>query len=292
MNIRGAITAIVTPFDDGNVDETAFVNLINRQIEGGIDGIVAVGTTGESPTLTHEEHKRVIELCVETVDGRVPVIAGAGSNSTAEAVALTEFAAVSGANAALVVNPYYNKPGQEGLYQHFTAVAEVNFPVIVYNIPGRTAGKVTVDTMARLAEHENIIGVKDAVGDLAETSELIARLGPDFIVLSGDDALTLPMMALGGFGVVSVLANLVPDRVTAMVSAIDSGDYDTARSIHYEINPLARAMFIETNPVPVKTALSMMGLIKEEFRLPLCPMSQINCEKLRDVTSKAGLLNG
>lgn len=287
----GSFVAIVTPFKDGKIDEEALAGLVDWLIERGSDGIVACGTTGESPTLAHEEHNRVVDLCVEAAAGRVPVIAGTGSNSTAEAIALTEHAAEAGAAGALLISPYYNKPTQEGIYQHYKAVADaVDIPQIIYNIPGRTASLVGVDTIARLASHKNIVGIKDAVGDLSYTAELIERAGPGFVVLSGDDAATFPMMALGAKGVISSTANVVPDRMAALARAGLEGDWAAARGIHYELFGLMKAMFIETNPIPVKTALAMMGKVEEEFRLPLCPMSQMNREKLRSVMSKAGLL--
>ncbi|MGK7346099.1 MAG: 4-hydroxy-tetrahydrodipicolinate synthase [Candidatus Nitrospinota bacterium M3_3B_026] len=289
----GSFVAIVTPFKDGKIDEKAFADLIDWQIESGANGIVACGTTGESPTLTHDEHNRVIDLCVEAAAGRVPVIAGTGSNSTAEAIALTRHAAAAGAAGALLISPYYNKPTQEGIYQHYKAVANaVDIPQIIYNIPGRTASLVSVDTIARLASHKNIVGIKDAVGDLSYTAELIERTGSGFVVLSGDDAATFPMMAIGGKGVISSTANVVPDRMAALARAAMEGDWATARGIHYELLGLMKAMFIETNPIPVKTALAMMGKVEEEFRLPLCPMSQMNREKLKNVMNKAGLLEG
>ena len=288
---KGSYVALVTPFKNGAVDEETFAGLVEWHIEMGTDGIVACGTTGESPTLSHEEHNRVVDICVEAAAGRVPVIAGSGSNSTSEAIAMTEHAARAGASAALLVSPYYNKPTQEGIYRHFKAIADaVDIPQIIYNIPGRTASTVSVDTMARLARSENIVGVKDAVGDLAQTSELIDRLGPDFSVLSGDDVLTLPMMALGGHGVISTTANVAPRKMAALVSAGLEGDFARARALHYELFCLMKAMFLETNPIPVKTALALMGKTGEEFRLPLCPMSQINKERLQDVLRKAGLL--
>ena len=288
---KGAIVALVTPFRNGKVDETAFVDLINWIIESGADGVVPCGTTGESATLTHDEHHRVIELCVETVNKRVPVIAGTGSNSTSEAVSLTKHAALAGADGALLLSPYYNKPTQEGLYQHYMAVADgADIPQIVYNIPGRTACEILPSTMARLAAHENIAGVKDAVGDLNKTSEVISLCGPEFSILSGDDGLTLPMMAIGGHGTISATANLVPGQMAAMVRAAAGEDYIEARRIHFELMPVINAMFIETNPIPVKTGLAMMGKVKEEFRLPLCPMAQMNREKLQMALKKAGLI--
>ncbi len=288
---KGSFVAIVTPFKDGAVDEDAYAELVNWQIEQGTDGIVSCGTTGESPTLSHEEHGRVIELCVEVAAKRVPVIAGTGSNSTSEAISLTEHAAAAGADGALLVNPYYNKPPQEGIYQHYKAIADaVDIPQIIYNIPGRTSSTVSVDTIARLSEHKNIVGVKDAVGDLGMTAQLIMRCGPDFLVLSGDDALTLPIMALGGHGVISTVANVIPDKMAALVNAVEEDDYKGARKIHNESIGLMNAMFLETNPIPVKTALAMMGRIGDELRLPLCPLSQLNSEKLQTVMTKMGLL--
>lgn len=287
----GSWVAVVTPFRNGEIDEEALVSLINWHVEQGTDGIVAVGTTGESPTLSNEEHMRVVEICVQASGKRIPVMAGTGSNSTDEAVSLTMRAKNVGADAVLLVSPYYNKPTQEGIYRHYMAIADaVDIPQIIYNIPGRTASRIEVATMARLAIHRNIAGVKDAVGDLNYTSELIARLGPTFYVLSGDDALTIPMMALGARGVISVAANVVPSKISGMVAAMSDGDTAGARAAHFELWDLMNAMFYETNPIPVKTALAMMGKIQEEFRLPLCPMSQANRERLRSVMIKTGLV--
>ncbi|VAX24067.1 4-hydroxy-tetrahydrodipicolinate synthase [hydrothermal vent metagenome] len=288
---KGSFVAIVTPFLKGEIDEDKFADLINWQIESGTNGIVACGTTGESPTLSHKEHETVIRFCVEVADGRVPVIAGTGSNSTDEAISLTKHAMNDGASAALLVNPYYNKPSQEGIYLHYKAVADnVDIPLIVYNIPGRTSSEVTVDTLIRLADHPSIVGVKDAVGDLNKTTELISRLGPEFIVLSGDDALTFPMMALGGHGVISTTANIIPERMASLAKAALEGDFETARKLHFDNIGLMNAMFYETNPVPVKTALAMMGRVTEEFRLPLTAMSQTNREKLQAAMQKSGAL--
>lgn len=287
----GSFVAIVTPFSNGAVNEKQLADLINWQIESGTHGIVACGTTGESPTLSHEEHGRVIEYCVEVVNGRVPVIAGTGSNSTDEAISLTRHAAKTGADAALMVSPYYNKPTQEGIFRHFTAIADsVDIPILIYNIPGRTASTVSIDTLARLSSHKNIAGVKDAVGDLNQTGELIAACGSDFVVLSGDDSLTLPMMALGGRGVISTTANVIPDKIAGMVNAALKGEFDRARELHYENLDLMGAMFYETNPIPVKTALAMMGKIDEEFRLPICPISQTNRERLQTVMKRSNLI--
>lgn len=292
MELKGSLVAIVTPFKDGVIDEEAFSQLVEEQIEGSTNGIVVAGTTGESPTLTHEEHNQIIELAVKSVNGRIPVVAGTGSNATSEAVALTRHAASVGADAALLVNPYYNKPTQEGLYQHYKTIAEaVDIPQIVYNIPGRTSGKVSVETMARLGELTNIVGIKDSMNDLTETTALIDWLGPEFIVLSGDDALTLPMMSVGGHGVISVLANIIPETISDMTRLAAEGNFIEARKIHLETRRLCAAMFYETNPIPVKTALSLMGKIADEFRLPLCSMSQINRERLVAEMKRSGLLS-
>jgi 4-hydroxy-tetrahydrodipicolinate synthase len=288
---NGSWVAVVTPFQNGEIDEEALASLINWHVEQGTDGIVAVGTTGECPTLSNEEHIRVVEICVRASAGRIPVMAGTGSNSTDEAISLTRRAKDTGAGSVLLVSPYYNKPTQEGIYRHYMAIADaVDIPQIIYNVPGRTASRIEVATMARLAAHKNIAGIKDAVGDLNYTSELIARLGPAFHVLSGDDSLTIPMMFLGARGVISVAANVVPARISGMVAAMGRGDFTNARAMHFELWDLMNAMFYETNPIPVKTALAMMGKIQEQFRLPLCQMSQANRERLRSVMIKMGLV--
>lgn len=288
---KGSIVAIVTPFKDGEVDEKAYADLINWQIEEGSSGIVPCGSTGEAATLTHEEHARVINLCVEVVNKRVSVIAGSGSNSTAEAILLTKVAAKAGADAALLLSPYYNKPTQEGIYQHYRAIAEaVDIPQFIYNVPGRTASEVSSMTMARLTEHPNIVGLKEAGGDLGKTADTIAMCGPDFTILSGDDALTYPMMLLGAKGVISVTANVAPNKIAALVSAVESGDMAEARRLHFETRELTNAMFYETNPIPVKTALAAMGRIEGEFRLPLCAMPQMSKEKLQLVLNRMGLV--
>jgi len=291
MMFKGSIVAIVTPLKDGEIDEKAFTDLINWQIEEGSSGIVPCGSTGESATLTHDEHARVINLCVEVVNKRVSVIAGSGSNSTAEAIELTKVAAKAGADAALLLSPYYNKPTQEGIYQHYWAVAEsVDIPLFIYNVPSRTASEISSTTMARLAEHPNIAGLKEAGGDLSKTADTMAMCGPDFTVLSGDDALTFPMMALGAKGVISVTANVAPDLIAALVSSAEAGDMAEARRLHFETRELTNAMFSETNPIPVKTALCALGRIKEGFRLPLCAMSQMKKEKLQFILNRMGLL--
>ncbi|MCG3179408.1 MAG: 4-hydroxy-tetrahydrodipicolinate synthase [Phycisphaerae bacterium] len=276
---RGTCTALVTPFDAaGNVDEAALRALVKRQIDLGIDGLVPVGTTGESPTLTHAEHDRVIEVVVEAAAGRVPVIAGAGSNSTAEALRLTRHAQEVGAAACLQVNPYYNKPSQEGLYRHFMAIADVGLPVVLYNIPGRTGVTLEPATIARLARHEKIVAVKEATGNLDFASQIVAET--DLAVLSGDDSLTLPMAAVGGVGVISVISNLLPGRVKAMTAAFLGGDWEAARRLHLELFALFKAMFIETNPVPVKTAMELAGFCSAAVRLPLAPLADANRAKL------------
>jgi 4-hydroxy-tetrahydrodipicolinate synthase len=291
MMFSGAFTAIVTPFKNGSVDEEALRQLVRFGIDGEVSGFVPCGTTGESPTLTHEEHNRVVELVVKEVAGQVKVIAGTGSNSTAEAVSLSRHARRVGADAVLLVNPYYNKPSQEGLYQHFKTVAEaVDTPVILYNIPGRTGVNVENATMERLSKIPNIVGVKEASGNILQMSEVIRLCGPDFDVLSGDDQMTFPLMALGGKGVVSVVTNLAPDRMSALVKCMLEGRVEEARALHFDLFELCQAMFLETNPIPVKAALGLMGKIQPEYRLPLCSPSPANIEKLKTVMEKTGLL--
>jgi 4-hydroxy-tetrahydrodipicolinate synthase len=281
---RGSIVAIVTPFKGGKVDEKALGNLIEWHIKEGTDAIVPCGTTGESATLDYKEHFRVIRFTVEAVNHRVPVIAGTGANATDETILITREAKKAGADAALLVSPYYNKPTQEGLYRHYKAVAEaVRLPLVLYNVPGRTAVNMLPSTVARLAEIKNIVGIKEATGDMKQVSEVIRLCGDRIDVISGDDFTTLPLMALGGQGVISVSANVAPRLVSRMCALWDQGKYDEARAIHFQLEPLNAAMFIETNPIPAKTALAMMGRIREEFRLPLCEMSPANREKLKGV---------
>jgi 4-hydroxy-tetrahydrodipicolinate synthase len=289
---QGSNVALVTPVRGGKVDEAKVRELVDFHVANGTDGIVPCGTTGESPTLSHDEHKRVVEIVVEASRGRVPVIAGTGSNSTAEAIDLTRHAERAGASAALVVNPYYNKPTQEGLYRHFRAVAEaVSIPIVVYNIQSRTAVNVETATMERLARDvRNIVGVKEASGSLDQMSHVIAACGPEFIVLSGDDNLTLPLMAIGGRGVISVIANLVPRDVADMTHAALEGDFKRARELHYRLYPLARAAFLETNPIPIKEAMAMAGMLDLEYRLPMCPLSDANRAKLKQVLGAYGVL--
>ena len=288
---KGAIVAIVTPFKNGRVDEEKLRELIEFQIENGTDGIVPCGTTGESPTLSHEEHDRVIEITVDAVKKRVPVIAGTGSNSTAEALRLTEHAREVGADGALMVCPYYNRPTQEGLYQHYKTVAEkVKIPIIVYNIPGRTGVNLLPETMARLAKVPGIVGTKEASGSLKQMHEVIQLCGPDFAVLSGDDFFTYPLLCLGGHGIISVVSNIVPGDMAALVDAFAAGDLQKAKNLHYRMAPLVDSLFIETNPTPVKAALAMMGKIEYEVRLPLVKMSETNYDKLRKSMTNYGLL--
>lgn len=288
---KGSMVAIVTPFKNGKVDEKALEELIEFHVKSGTDVIVPCGTTGESATLTHEEHHRVVELTVKTVNKRVPVVAGAGSNSTAETLELTTFAKKAGADGVLLITPYYNKPTQEGLYQHFKKVAEsVDIPIVLYNVPGRTSLNMLPSTVARLRSIKNIVGIKEATGDMKQVSELIRLCGRDFDVISGDDFTTLPLLHLGGVGAISVTANIVPADAAGMFDAFFAGKYEEALKLHYKMEPLHGMMFIETNPVPVKTALSLMGRIGEEFRLPLCPMADANKEKLKKALKDYGLL--
>ncbi|MBP8979916.1 MAG: 4-hydroxy-tetrahydrodipicolinate synthase [Syntrophobacterales bacterium] len=288
---KGAIVAIVTPFKNGQVDEEKLRELIEFQIENGTDGIVPCGTTGESPTLSHEEHDRVIEITVDAVKKRVPVIAGTGSNSTAEALRLTKHAREVGADGALMVCPYYNRPTQEGLYQHYKMIAEeVPIPIIIYNIPGRTGVNLLPETMARLAKIPGIVGTKEASGSLKQMHDVIQLCGQDFVVLSGDDFFTYPLLCLGGHGIISVISNIVPADMAALVDAFTAGDMKRARELHFKMAPLVDSLFIETNPVPVKAALSLMGKIEYEVRLPLAKMSEANLEKLKKNMMNYGLL--
>ena len=270
--LQGTYTALITPFRDGEVDYDRLAKNVAFQIEQGIDGVVPTGTTGESPTLTHEEHRAVIEKTVEAADGRCQVIAGTGSNATAEALSLTRHAAAAGATMALMVNPYYNKPNQEGLYRHFMAVADaVDIPICLYNIPGRTNVTMSADTVVRLNQHPNIVAVKDATGSLDLASEIAASC--DIAIISGDDSMTLPLMSIGGVGVISVLSNLLPDRVRAVVQAAAAGDYGAARQRHLELFALCKGcLTLATNPVPIKAAMQIAGVDTGELRLPLTPL--------------------
>lgn len=289
---RGSITALVTPFKNGKVDEAALRELIEFQIEGGIDGLVPCGTTGESPTLSHDEHDRVIEITIDAAKKRVPVIAGTGSNSTAEALRLTRHAFEAGADGALIACPYYNKPTQEGLYRHYEQIAKsVPLPIIPYNIPGRTGVNMSPELMARLAKIDNIVGVKEASGSLKQMNDVLEQCGPEFDVLSGDDGFTLPLMAIGGKGVISVASNIVPADMAAMVDAAEAGNFTSARALHAKMSPLFDVLFIEVNPIPVKAALALMGRIDCEYRLPLCPMAPANYEKLKAALTRYGLIS-
>jgi 4-hydroxy-tetrahydrodipicolinate synthase len=291
---QGSIVALVTPFRGGKVDEPTLRKLVDMHVAKGTDGIVPCGTTGESPTLSHDEHKRVVEIVIEAAAGRLHVIAGTGSNATSEAIDLTAHAKKAGATGALVVNPYYNKPTQEGLYRHFRAVANaVDLPIIVYNIAGRTAVNIETDTLVRIVKDcPNIVGVKEASGSLDQMTQVILACGPDFSVLSGDDNLTLPLMSVGGRGVISVIANIVPRETAEMTHAALAGDWKLARELHLKLFPLSRAAFMETNPIPVKEAMGMMGMLEPEFRLPMCPMGAANRERLRAILVQHGLLKG
>jgi 4-hydroxy-tetrahydrodipicolinate synthase len=289
---QGSLVAMVTPFHDGRVDEGKLRELVEFHISHGTDGLVPCGTTGEDPTLSHEEHERVIEIVIEQARGRIPVIAGTGSNSTAATIDKTRHAARAGAAGALVVTPYYNKPTQQGLYEHYRAIAEAtpDLPLIIYNIQGRTAVNMETETLARLAKIPNIVGVKEASGSLDQMTAVILACGPEFTVLSGDDNLTLPLMAVGGRGVISVVGNFLAREVADVTHAALEGDWKRARDLHLKLYPVCKAMFIETNPIPVKEAMAMLGMIRAEWRLPMCPMSPANREKLRQALVQAGVL--
>ncbi len=287
----GAMVALVTPFQEGEIDFQTLDELIDFQIEGGIDGIVPVGTTGESPTLSPDEHKQVIERVVKAVGGQVPVIAGAGSNSTAEAIEYTEFSKKVGADATLQVGPYYNKPTQEGFYQHFKAIAEeVDLPIVLYNIPGRCGAGMTPETIARLAEIENIVAIKEATGSLDQASEIATRC--DITIISGDDSLTLPLASIGGKGVISVVANIVPADVKAMTDLILEGDLVSARQWHKKLFTLCKSMLtLATNPIPIKAAMAMLNMCSDELRLPMTPLEENKKVVLEQTLKEYGLLN-
>jgi len=288
----GVFTALVTPFNEKKeIDRECLKKIVRFQLDKGISGLVPVGTTGESPTVSHEENMDVIEMVVKAVNGKVPVIAGTGSNSTDEAIRMTKIAKHIGADASLQVSPYYNKPTQEGLYQHFMAIADaVDLPMVVYNIPGRTGVNIKTDTLMRLAKHDNIVAVKEASGDLNQMMDVIRRKPSDFNVLSGDDNLALPLTLMGGNGVISVASNIIPKWMEEMIQAARKGDVEKAKTIHYELLPLFKAMFLETNPIPVKWAMSEMGLVKDIFRLPLCSPAEETKVKIREVLKNQGLI--
>jgi 4-hydroxy-tetrahydrodipicolinate synthase len=288
----GSMVALVTPFKDGKVDWPSLENLIEFHIQNGTHGIVPCGTTGESATLSHEEHDAVVKTVVNTVKKRVPVIAGTGSNSTAEAVRLTREAEKSGADGALMISPYYNRPTQEGIYQHYRKVAsEVGIPIIVYNIPGRTGSKIEPETLARMAEVNNIAGVKEATGSVDQAIDVIRLCGDRLAVYSGEDSLIYSLMALGGKGVISTVANVAPKQTAQLAEACLHGDWEKGRALQFKLIPLIRSLFIETNPIPVKTALSLMGKCSGELRLPLTPMAEGNVKKLSQAMSEFGLLH-
>lgn len=288
---KGAFTALITPMDKDKVDYDTFISHVKAQIKGKIDGLVPCGTTGESATLTHEEHKKVIEVCIETANKKVPVIAGTGSNSTAETITLTQHAEKAGASAALVISPYYNKPSQQGVYEHYKKISEsTSLPIIMYNVPGRTCLDMTPETVARLSELKNIIGIKEATGDIDRASQILEYSKENFLLISGDDFITYPMLCLGGHGVISVTSNIMPAEVSKMCEHVFNKNYGKARKLHYMLQSLHRSMFIETNPVPCKTTLALMGQIKEDFRLPLVKMSTANKTALKKVLKSYNLI--
>jgi len=288
MEVKGVYTAIVTPFSNGNVDFKKLAQLVEIQIKAGVDGIVPVGTTGESPTLSFEEHIMVIEKTIEAANGRCKIIAGTGANSTEEAIYLTNEAKEAGADATLQVTPYYNKPTPEGLYRHFSTIADkCGLPVVLYNVPGRCGIAIPVETIAKLSKNKNIIAVKEAGGSVERVSSILDIC--DITVLSGDDSLTIPMMSVGAKGIVSVVSNLIPAEVKKMVDAFASGDIAKARKLHMKYYPLFRDMFVEANPIPIKTAMAIKGLIKEEFRLPMCPISANNRKVVIAAMKKSGV---
>jgi len=288
---KGSMVPIVTPFKAGEIDEKGFRNLIEFHIKSGTDAIIPCGTTGESATLTHKEHEKLVDICVEAVNHRVPVIAGTGSNSTAEAIQLTTYAKKAGADGALLITPYYNKPTQEGLHQHYKAIAdETDLPLILYNVPSRTGVNLLPETVAKLSEVPTIVGIKEATGSLRQICEIIHLCGEKCSIFSGDDFTNYAILAVGGKGIISVTANIVPDKIAAMWDDFESGDFEKSREIHYQLLSLHNAMFLETNPIPVKTALGLMGKISPEMRQPLSIMSQSNLEKLKKTMAKYDLI--
>ena len=288
---KGAFTALVTPFSDGQIDTQALRDHVDFQIEKGIDGLVPCGTTGEASTLSHDEHIEVVRITVEHAAGRVPVIAGSGSNSTAEALELTKRVKETGANAGLMITPYYNKPTQEGLFQHFSTIAEkVDIPIILYNVPGRTGINMLPDTVARLAAVPNIVGLKDAAADLKQTSYTRQLVPDDFVILSGEDTLVYPLMAVGASGVISVTSNILPGEMAELCRRFLEGNMARAAELHHRLLPMCDALFVETNPIPVKAALAMMGRIKNELRLPLVPISDKGAETVRTAITDFGLI--
>jgi 4-hydroxy-tetrahydrodipicolinate synthase len=288
---HGALTAIITPFRDGALDEAALRELVEWQIQSGIDGLVPCGSTGESATLSHTEHERVIKITIEQTRKRVPVVAGTGSNSTAEAIRLTASAREMGADGALLISPYYNKPTQDGIYKHYKMVAaSVDLPIFAYNIPGRTGSNIAPETFARLAEIKNIIGVKEASGSTEQTSDILRLTNGKFTVLSGDDALTVPLMAIGAKGVIATIGNAMPREIHELAAAGLAGDFERARQLHYKMLPLMRTLFIETNPICIKQALAFMGKCCNELRMPLVPMTAPAAEKLKAAMKELRLI--
>ena len=287
---KGCFVAVVTPFRKGEIDERAFKELIRFLVEKGVDGIVPCGTTGESPALSHEEHRRLLKLAVQEVRKRVAVIAGTGSSSTKEAVELTQFAKECGADAALIVAPYYNKPTPKGLESHYCRLEKIGLPLVIYNIPSRTGINIPPSLIAKLSQLNNIVGVKEASGSMDQVSNIIAESKPNFSVLSGDDSLTLPILSLGGVGVISVVANILPKETQDLVSSYLAGNIERAKELHYKLFRLFKAMFIETNPLPIKTAMARLGMIEKEWRLPLEAMEEENEKKLEQALSNYGLI--
>ena len=290
--LRGAMTALVTPFkEDGSVDYEGFRENVRFQIKEGIQGLIPLGTTGESPTIHPDEREQIIKICVEESDGNVPIIVGTGTNSTEKTIKITAQAKELGADAALIVTPYYNKPTQEGIYRHFKAIADATeFPIIVYNIKGRTGVNIETPTLKRMSQIKYIVGVKEASGDINQMGDVIEELPASFAVLSGDDSMTLPLMSLGGHGVISVVSNLVPAKVVQMVNYALLGEFDKARNLHFELLPLFKGMFIETNPVPIKEAMNMAGMSGGTYRLPMCEMKPENREKVRNLLKECGII--
>jgi 4-hydroxy-tetrahydrodipicolinate synthase len=292
MLFKGSMVALVTPFKAGTVDDEGLRRLVEFQISNGTDVLCPCGTTGESATLSLEEHERVIQITIQAAAGRVPVMAGTGSNNTEEAIRLSRHAKKAGAAGCLLITPYYNRPTQEGLYLHFAKVAgAVEIPIVLYNVPGRTGVNMLPETIERLAKIPSIVGIKEASGSLEQVSQIINRCGEDFAVISGDDANTLPMMAVGGAGAISVTANIAPALCSSMIRAVQAGDWPEARRIHHRLLPLHNAMFLQTNPIPVKTAIGMMGIVSGEVRLPLCPMPDDLNAKLRAILKQYEILH-
>jgi 4-hydroxy-tetrahydrodipicolinate synthase len=289
---QGVYTALITPFgQDGSVDETALRRIVNAQIEAGIAGLVPMGTTGESPTVTHEENLRVIEVVLDEAAGRVPIIAGTGSNSTEEAIGMTRRAKELGASASLQVSPYYNKPSQEGLFRHFTTIADaVDLPMVVYNIPGRTGTNIETETLVRMSAHPNVVAVKEASGSVKQMMEVLAAVPESFDVLSGDDNLAFPLTMLGGRGVISVVSNLIPGRMVELITRALHGEVSAARKIHFELLPLFRAAFVDTNPIPIKYMMHRAGLCEERYRLPMVPLSDSHRQEVDRIIARLGVV--